>query len=139
MVNGQKPNSSALAAVVQPVELQSADSLSSIRAKTRLVSTYSGDGSTAGLVDVYDQEIPAGVTAPLQLGYVYLNMANSPVDSVEVFDWISHTWRTLPSQGPPYRGEQTVALNPGETAGGVVRTRIHESAPYDSQLTLSAQ
>ena len=46
---------------------------------------------------------------------------------------------TLPSQGPPYRGEQTVALNPGETAGGVVRTRIHESAPYDSQLTLSAQ
>jgi hypothetical protein len=140
-IDGQRPNRSALAALVQPVALQSADSLSTIRAKTRLVSTYSGDGSsgTAGLVDVYDQEIPAGITGALQLGYVYVNMANSPVDSVEVYDWTAHTWRPLPAQGPLYRGSQTAALNPGEVVGGVVRTRIDESSPYDSQLTLSGQ
>jgi hypothetical protein len=139
-VDDQKPTRSSLAAVVEPVGLQSADSLGSlIRAKTRLVSTYSGDGSTAGLVDVYDLEIPRGVTGALQLGYVYLNMANSPVGSVEVYDWSTHTWRTLPAQGPPYRGQQTEPLGPGEVAGGVLRARIHESAPYDSQLTVSGQ
>jgi hypothetical protein len=138
-IDGQRPTRSALAAVVEPVELQSADSLSSIKANTRMVSTYSGDGSTAGLVDIYDLQIPNGVTGALQLGYVYLNMANSPVDSVEVYDWVVHTWRTLPAQGQPYRGPQNAPLNPGEVAGGVVRTRIHESAPNDSQLTVSGQ
>jgi hypothetical protein len=136
-VDGQRPTRSALAAVVEPVELQSADSLSSIKANTRLVSTYSGDGSTAGLVDVYDLEVPNGVTGSLQLGYVFLNTSNSPVDSVEVYDWIAHTWRPLPAQGQPYRGPQNASLNPGEVAGGVVRTRIHESAPNDPQLTVS--
>jgi hypothetical protein len=138
-IDGQRPTRSAQAAVVEPVDLQSADSLSSIKANTRMVSTYSGDGSTAGLVDVYDLQIPNGVTGALQLGYVYLNMANSPVDSVEVYDWVVHTWRTLPAQGQPYRGPQNAPLNPGEVAGGVVRTRIHESAPNDSQLTVSGQ
>ena len=66
-------------------------------------------------------------------------MANAPVDSVDVYDWVAHTWRALPAQGQPYRGPQSVVLNPGEVAGGVVRTRIHESAPYDSQLTVSGQ
>jgi hypothetical protein len=138
-IDGQKPTRSALAAVVEPVELQSADSLASIKPNTRMVSTYSGDGSTAGLVDVYDLEIPNGVKGALRLGYVYLDMANAPVDSVEVYDWAAHTWRALPAQGQPYRGPQSASLNPGEVAGGVVRTRIHESAPYDSQLTVSGQ
>jgi hypothetical protein len=139
-VDDRKPTRAVLAAVVEPVGLQSADSLASlIKPKTRLVSTYTGDGSTAGLVDVYDLEIPNGVTGSLQLGYVYLSMANSPVGSVEVYDWIAHTWRSLPAQGPPYRTQQTAPLNPGEVAGGVVRTRIHESAPYDSQLSVSGQ
>jgi hypothetical protein len=138
-IDGQKPSRSALAAVVEPVELQSADSLASVKPNTRMISTYSGDGSTPGLVDVYDLEIPNGVKGALRLGYVYLNMANAPVDSVDVYDWVAHTWRALPAQGQPYRGPQNAALNPGEVAGGVVRTRIHESAPYDSQLTVSGQ
>jgi hypothetical protein len=66
-------------------------------------------------------------------------MANSPVGSVEIYDWTTRSWSQLPAQGPPYRGQQTVALTPGEVAGGTVRTRIHESEPYDSQLTLSGQ
>ena len=126
--------------MVEPVDLQSADSLGSLtRAKTRLVSTYSGDGSTAGIVDVYDLEVPNGVTGGLQLGYVYLNMANSSVGSVEVYDWVSHSWRSLPAQGPPYHGPQTTALAPGEVMGGIIRARAHETTPYDSQLTVSGQ
>ena len=137
-VGDLKPARSVLAAVVEPVDLRSADSLGSlIKARTRLVSTYSGDGSTAGIVDVYDLEIPNGVTGPLQLGYVYLNMANSPVGSVEVYNWITHSWHALPAQGPPFRGQQTSPLDPGELTGGLIRTRIRESSPYDSQLTVS--
>jgi hypothetical protein len=138
-VDGQRPTRTALAAVVEPVGLQSIDSLASVRTETRLVSTYSGDGSTPGLMDVYDLQVPNGVTGGVQLGYVYLNMANSTVGSVEVYDWSTHSWRALPAQGPPYRPQQTASLNPGEFASGTVRTRIHESEPYDSQLTLSGQ
>jgi hypothetical protein len=138
-VDGQRPTRSTLAAVVEPVDLQSVDSLASMRTDTRLVSTYTGDGSTTGLVDVYDLQVPNGVTGGLQLGYQYLNMANSQVGSVEVYDWTTHAWRALPAQGPPYRGQQAASLTPGELAGGTVRTRIHESEPYDSQLTLSGQ
>jgi hypothetical protein len=136
-VDGHQPSRSPLAAVVEPVALQSADSLASTRVRTRLVSTYSGDGSTPGVVDVYDLEIPRGVQGAFQLGYVYLDMGSSPVASVEVYDWGTHAWRALPAQGAPYRGPQTAPLTPGETAGGVIRARVHESAPYDSQLTVS--
>jgi hypothetical protein len=137
-VDGHQLSRAPLVAVVEPVSLQSSDSLSSTRVRTRLVSTYSGDGST-GVVDDYDLEIPKGVQGPFQLGYVYLDSGSSPVASVEVYDWTTHTWRQLPAQGAPYRGPQTAQLSSGETAGGVIRARVHESSPYDSQLTVSGQ
>lgn len=138
-VDGHQLSRTPLVAVVEPVSLQSADSLSSTRVKTRLVSTYSGDGSTTGVVDDYDLEIPRGVQGPFQLGYVYLDSGSSPVASVEVYDWTTHSWRQLPAQGAPYRSPQTAQLSAGETAGGVIRARVHESSPYDSQLTVSGQ
>jgi hypothetical protein len=124
-VDGAQPGRSVVAAVVEPVMLQSADALSGIAPRPRLVSNYrSADGSTN--VDVYDFDLPNGLTTPTVLNYQMPDMSQPNVRSVEVYDWNAHTWRALPKQSVTARSQAPAALLAGETAQGEVRVRVVE-------------
>lgn len=124
-VDGVEPGRSAVAAVVEPITVQSADSLAGIAPRPRLVSSYgSPDGSTQ--VDVYDFELPAGLTAPTGLSYQMPDMSQPNVRSVEVYDWLAHTWRAMPRQQVAARSQGPAPLSAGELAQGVVRVRVVE-------------
>ncbi|HZU17777.1 MAG TPA: hypothetical protein VFD01_14400 [Candidatus Dormibacteraeota bacterium] len=138
LVDGEHPGRSALAAMVEPVRLQSSDSLLGMAPRPRLVSgVSSGDGTSQ--VDVYDLELPAGLTSTPALGYTFVDSPDPTVQSVEVYDWGTHSWRPLPKQQLPLRSQQPVTLNPGEVQGGVVRVRVHETLPYQANLSLVDQ
>ena len=124
-VDGAQPGRSIVAAVVEPVTMQSADALSGIAPRPRLVSNYgSADGSTQ--VDVYDFDLPSGLTTPTVLSYQMPDMSQPNVRSVEVYDWNAHRWRALPKQSVTARSQAPAALTPGELAQGEVRVRVVE-------------
>jgi len=124
-VDGAQPGHSVVAAVVEPITMQSADALSGIAPRPRLVSNFgSPDGSTQ--VDVYDFDLPNGLTTPPVLSYQMPDMSQPNVRSVEVYDWTAHTWRGLPKQSVTARSQAPAALNAGEVTGGEVRVRVIE-------------
>jgi hypothetical protein len=124
-VDGAQPGRSVVAAMVEPVTMQSADALAGIAPRPRLVSNYgSADGSTQ--VDVYDFDLPPGLTAPSVLSYQMPDMSQPNVRSIEVYDWNSRTWRAMPKQPVNARSQGPVPLNPGEVASGEVRVRVVE-------------
>ena len=124
-VDGAQPGRSAIAAVVEPIAVQSADSLAGISPHPRLVSNYgSPDGSTQ--VDVYDFDLPGGLAAPTGLSYQMPDMSQPNVRSVEVYDWLAHSWRAMPRQQVSGRGQGPAPLTAGELAQGVVRARVVE-------------
>ncbi|HEY7200225.1 MAG TPA: hypothetical protein VIC57_08450 [Candidatus Dormibacteraeota bacterium] len=124
-VDGAQPGRQGVAAVVEPIAVQSADSLSGITPRPRLVSNYgSPDGSTQ--VDVYDFDLPNGLTAPSGLTYQMPDMSSPNVRSVEVYDWQAHTWRAMPKQPVAARSQGPAPLQAGEVAQGVVRVRVVE-------------
>ncbi|HXM57851.1 MAG TPA: hypothetical protein VOB72_20810 [Candidatus Dormibacteraeota bacterium] len=124
-VDGAQPGRNAVAAVVEPITLQSADSLAGIAPRQRLVSNYgSPDGATQ--VDVYDFDLPPGLTTPTGLSYQMPDMQQPNVRSVEVYDWQAHAWRSLPKQPVSSRSQGPTPLKPGELAQGVVRVRVVE-------------
>jgi hypothetical protein len=127
-VDGSQPGRSAVAAVVEPVALQSADALSGVAPRPRLISNYSSaDGSTQ--VDTYDFDLPTGLTAQTGLTYQLPDTAQPNVRSVEVYDWLAHTWRSMPRQQITARAQGPSALQAGEVAQGVVRVRVVEGFP----------
>src|SRR5215472_7765873 len=124
-VDGAQPGGSVVAAVVEPVTMRSADSLSGITPRPRLVSNYrSADGSSQ--TDVYDFDLPNGLTTPTVLSYQMPDMSQPNVRSVEVYDWSAHSWRALPKQSVTARSQAPVALQPGELAQNEVRVRVVE-------------
>lgn len=124
-VDGAQPGRSAVAALVEPIEVQTADALSGIAPKPRLVSNYgSADGSTQ--IDVYDFNLPKGLTTPTVLSYQLPDMSSPNVRSVEVYDWSNHTWRAMPRQTVAARSQGPAPLQPGELGQGVVRVRVVE-------------
>jgi hypothetical protein len=135
-VQGSRPGRNAVAAVVQPLQIQGADSLASIAPRGRLVSNFTGDGS--GQVDAYDFDLPQQLTSPVGLSYSMLDSPQPTVHAVDVYDWSNHSWRSLPKQGPT-KSQGPVALTAGETAGGVVRVRVDEAVPYSATLSVTDQ
>ncbi len=124
-VDGARPGRAAVAAVVEPITVKTADALSGIAPRPRLVSNYgSADGSTQ--LDVYDFDLPSGLTTPTVLSYQLPDMPSPNVRSVEVYDWSGHTWRAMPRQPVAARSQGPVLLQPGELVQGVVRVRVVE-------------
>jgi len=134
-VDGAPPSRTSVAALVEPVRLQSADSLNGVAPHPRLVSNYIGDASDH--VNVYDFDLPLGVTTQIGLNYQLPDVSQPAVRSVEVYDWNRHSWRALAKQTIPTRVAGPVPLNAGELAGGVVRVRVHEAQTYGASLALS--
>jgi hypothetical protein len=140
-VQGTRPSRASVAALVEPVRPQSADSISGIAPRARLVSTFLAPDQSQ--IDIYDFDLPSNVTSPMGLSYQMLGAASSisgyggtMVRSVEVYDWAGRTWRALPAQQAGNRGPGAVALSPGELAQGMVRVRVQEGAVNQSSLSL---
>ncbi len=124
--------------MVEPVRLQSSDTLLGTAPRPRLVSGASnGDGTSQ--VDVYDLDLPVGLASTPALSYTFVDSPDPTVQSVEVYDWGTHSWRALPKQQVPLRSQQPVNLNPGEVQGGVIRVRVRETLPYQANLSLVDQ
>ena len=131
-VEGAPPGKASVAALVEPVQVQSADALAGITPHPRLVSNHVGDAGD--YVNVYDFDLPSGLATAISLSYVMPDGSQPTVRSAQVYDWTAHTWRSLPkrtSASPP------VSLTAGELAGGVVRVRVHESQAEAASLALS--
>lgn len=134
-VDGARPRRATVAALVEPVQLQAADSVSTIPTRPRLVSNYIGDAGDH--VNVYDFDLPTGVTGPIGLTYQMPDVAQSAVRSIEVYDWQSQTWHALPRQAVPARTAGPAPLTAGELAAGLVRVRVHEAQVNGASLSLS--
>jgi hypothetical protein len=130
-VDGTRPSRSSVAAILQPVSLESADSLSGIALRPELVAQTD---SIPFHYDVYDLKVPAGYSGPVKLQYVAYPAASGsssafqpPVKSVEIYDWTADSWRALPAAAAGVAQRPlSIDLKPGETAGGVIRVRAQE-------------
>ena len=133
VANGQ-PSLSSLAAIVEPLHLDSSDSLV-LTPRQRLVSTIStGDG----LVDVYDFQLPAGYRKSASLDLSAL-VSQTGVRSLDVYDWVNGTWRSVPMPGPGTSQPAPAPLSSFESGAGpgVVRIRVHESALAQARVELT--
>ena len=126
-VEGTRPSHKGLAAVVDPVSLDSVDSLGLAPKASVLFS-----GSTVPVhYDVFDLVIPAGYAGPVKLDYessaAAIGLGGSQgARSVEVYDWGTGTWRALPTTAASQNLRSLTAdLTPAETRG-VVRVRVLE-------------
>jgi hypothetical protein len=132
-VDGTRAARASVAAIVEPVTLESADALSGIARRPELVAQ---NDTTPYHYDVYDMTIPTGYSGGVKIQYIAYPAAPNPtvgfqypVQSVEVYDWSSGSWRAL-AQAPA--GQPSRALNvdlkAGEQLGGVVRVRALEQS-----------
>jgi hypothetical protein len=94
-----------------------------------------GDGISQ--VDVYEFDLPAGLKSSVGLGYTFVDGLQTQVRSVEVFDWSSHSWRSLKPQPISSPRAVAAALAPGEVGAGTVRVRVRESEPGQANLVLN--
>jgi hypothetical protein len=128
-ISGVSATRLTTALVVAPVRLQSADQLPGGLATPNLASAANAG---ANWVDVYDIELPAGVTQALTLRYVTPTLQNRGLQAapgtVEVYDWSAGTWKALPVSS---LRQGSVVLDAGERAGDVVRVRVRESQPIN--------
>jgi hypothetical protein len=136
-IEGGHPSHTTLTAVVEPVELESADSVSGAAPRPRLISSFLGDGVSQ--VDVYDFDLPGGLKSGASLGYTFVDglPSQSAVRGVDVFDWGSRTWQPLPTQSATGARPSAQPLTSGEIAAGTVRVRVHESEPGQANLVLN--
>ncbi len=138
-IEGAQPAHSTLAAVVQPVQVESVDSLAAVAARPRIVSMVSDNAYT---VDVYDIEVPTGVAASeLALSYFYppqtgQPIAKAPVMSVDVYDWTVGSWRAMPQFPATGRGLSS-PVAPAEAQGGIIRVRVEELTPQSAQVAVT--
>lgn len=129
-VGGGHAAGSTQAVVVEPVRLQSADSLAGIAPQARLVGDRSDGAGTS--LDVYELDLPRGVTGRIGLSLAFLKGPVATPYPVEVYDWDLHSWRSLSLQ------PTAAPLTPGETAGGEVRVRVREDRPGQAVLTATS-
>jgi hypothetical protein len=117
------------ALVVAPVRLQSADQLPGGLVTPNLASAANAGSNW---VDVYDLELPPGVTQALTLRYVTPTLQNRGLQAapgtVEVYDWSAGAWKAVPVSS---LRQGSVTLDAGERAGDVVRVRVRESQPIN--------
>ena len=137
-IEGERPGRSGVAAIVEPVQLQSADTLTGVAPRARLVSTVL-DGGAGGEFDIYDFDLPAGLSGPVGLNYSLLDAASQSVRAMDVYDWGAHSWVSLPRQSLATRGQGPMSLTAGERAGGVVRVRVQEGSRDQATISVSNQ
>jgi hypothetical protein len=138
-ITGARPNHSAIAALVIPIRLDAVDQLGNTPPQ-RLI--YSAAQVPTNYLDVYDVDIPTGISGQLLLQYnlPYLNVASMQKavsrGTVEVYDFSAGTWRQLDVPVATSVTTNKTALSGGETSVGLVRVRVKEANPNASTLSL---
>lgn len=119
-VDGRLPATASAALMEQPVRIQSADTMLRDWTEVRILGA-AGD-QRAGFTSVYDIDVPAPSSLPLQLSF-----DGRQHGSVDVYDWRSGAWRSGPWVTDPQNGVNRIgALSPDEISSGTVRVRIKE-------------
>ncbi len=135
VVDGARPSHTVLAALVEPVELEMADSLTASPPPLRLVSSLLAESNL--WVNVYDFDLkPGRGSRPPALGYTFVP-SQSGLQQLEVFDWGAGTWRPLPRLAPQVNRQASSTLQPGEFGAGTIRVRVHENAFNSASLMVA--
>jgi hypothetical protein len=139
-VDGRPPAGSTRAMLVEPVVLQSADSLSGLPPQARLVSSYTGGAS--GQVDAYELELPRGLSGQVGLTSPMVYGPQAILTTGEVYDWDRGTWRSISLQSTPGSGpgqaSPAAPLTAAEISGGVVRVRVYPNGRYPVFLSATS-
>jgi len=129
-VDGANPHRTTIAVLVEPVSLESSDSLIAGLGTPRLVSVYR---SSPSFLDVYDIDLPSQAQKAYTLKYVVVaNAAGQQSIAPEVYGWSTGTWRALPLSA---NGQSR--LQPDELLHGSARVRLAEPSPGQSSSFLS--
>jgi len=134
-VEGRRAGGPARAVVVEPVRPEAADTLAAAPPVARLVSSLSA--TEPGPVDVYEFDLPQGLTGRVGLGAAPPQALASAPSSVEVYDWTRRTWRPVSGLSALGRAGTTAPLAPGETGQGVVRVRVRDGVAGQVPVSLS--
>src|ERR1700674_569603 len=95
-VDGANPHRTSIAALVEPVTLESSDSLVAGLGTARLVSVYR---SAPNYLDVYDIDLPSQVRGVYTLKYVVgPNPSGQQSIAPDVYAWSTGQWRRVPLQ-----------------------------------------
>jgi hypothetical protein len=129
-VDGANPHRTTIAALIEPVSLESSDALVAGLGTSRLVSMYR---SAPNFLDVYDIDLPSQPQKAYTLKYGPVANASGPQSiAPEVYDWSTGTWRALPLSSS---GQSR--LQPDEVSHGSARVRVVESSPGQVSTVLS--
>ena len=121
-VDGANPHRTSIAALVEPVTLESSDSLVAGLGTARLVSVYR---SAPNYLDVYDIDLPSQVRGVYTLKYVVgPNPSGQQSIAPDVYAWSTGQWRAL-----PLSANGLSRLQPDEVSHGLVRVRLAEASP----------
>jgi hypothetical protein len=129
-VDGANPHRTTIAVLVEPVSLESSDSLVAGLGTARLVSVYRG---APNFLDVYDIDLSSQPQKAYTLKYVVVpNAAGQQAIAPDVYSWSTGTWRTL-----PLSANGLSRLQPDEVSHGSARVRLAESSPGQAGSFLS--
>jgi hypothetical protein len=126
--------------VVQQVAWDSVDALVGVAPQAALIMTST---PTPFHKDVFDLPVPDGYTGSQVRLTFFASVQAKPVAgsalppsgtvrSVEVYDWTAGTWQALTLA--PGNGQQSIRVDPGTYANGLVRVRIDEQNPAQTFL-----
>ena len=129
-VDGASPHRTTIAALIEPVSLESSDALVAGLGTSRLVSVYR---SAPNFLDVYDIDLPSQPQTAYKLKYAAVpNQTGQQSIAPDVYSWSTGTWRALPLSA---NGQSR--LQPDEVSHGSARVRVAESSPGLSGTFLS--
>ncbi len=143
-VGGGRPTRTVTTAFVQPVQMESVDSLPTAWAPPRLIAANSSPlGGSVPSLAVLDFDLPAGATTGLSLtsggnaGFAAPGFNGSPAPGFspfqrtlgEIYDWKTHSWSPLDLT-------KAVQLTESQLGPGLVRIRT-EGALFLPRLQMS--
>jgi hypothetical protein len=143
-IGDRSPNRHSIAAVAEPVLLETLDTLPAGWAGARLVASFLNTQADSSL-DVWDFDLPARVGGTLVLHHGTPGEASpsKPASvhptpaTVEVYDWSTRRWSRLASDVVcPGSTTFCSALLPEQSANGLVRVRTRNNAFDNLQLQL---
>ena len=135
-VDGANPHHTTIAAMIEPVSLESIDSMVAGLGAARLVSVYR---SSPNYLDAYDIDLPSVSPRAYLLKYGVPNPSAYPPGQLptapEVYNWSTGGWRLLATGG----AINSTPLQAGEVLHGLARVRLTELSPGQSNQFLSVQ
>ena len=145
-IRDQNPTFKTVAALAEPIVLESIDRLPGGWAAAQLVTSVANSQAGTSL-NVWDFIVPGRVEGGLVLQYGTPGVPvpvkpgigpnpQSPV-SVDIYDWTTRTWSRLAADARcPASSNSCATLTAGQVGDGMVRIRVRNSPFYNFQVQL---